>query len=234
MYVRSVSISFILELTSSFRSQKARDPRFDSLSGNFKPDLFRTGYTFLAAAQTTELETLRKTAIAARKNPVLPDEEKEKIEAALTRMESREVSRKTKEREGEAMKKWKKDEAQKREGGKKEFYLKKCESLVLVARCHVDGLMTWIVISGSKGGAAQGQVRCAVAGQEAVAQGGREEAADYGAEGQEAAAESALIGTCSFSCASNSYFPRRQRDRRPWESSESAVGPGVAERGGSG
>lgn len=107
------------------RLQKVRDPRFDALSGQFKPDLFRSSYAFLADAQTSELATLKKTAAAARKNVVLPQEEKDKIEAALTRMESREVARRTKEREGDALKDWKKAEEKKRGDGKKEFYLKK-------------------------------------------------------------------------------------------------------------
>ena len=55
----------------------------------------------------------------------LPEEEKEKIEAALVRAQSREVVRRTKEREGEALREWKRDEEKKVEGGKKKFYLKK-------------------------------------------------------------------------------------------------------------
>ncbi|KAI5478141.1 hypothetical protein MNV49_005405 [Pseudohyphozyma bogoriensis] len=119
---------------------KARDPRFDSLSGSFKPDLFATSYSFLAKNQTSELEALRKTAAAARKNHMLPSDEKERIEGALQRMESREVSRKTKEREGEAMRSWKKEEKQKREGGKKEFWLKKSEQKQVFLKAKYDAL----------------------------------------------------------------------------------------------
>ena len=71
---------------------------------------------------------MKKTALAARKNHMLPQEEKDAIEDALTRMTSREVSRKNKEREAEALRKWKKEEEEKRKGGKKEWHLKKCES----------------------------------------------------------------------------------------------------------
>ena len=70
---------------------------------------------------------------------VLPEEEKEKIEAALTRMESREVSRRTKERESDALTAWKKEEAKKRGDGKKEFYLKKGSPC---APSHHEGSMT--------------------------------------------------------------------------------------------
>lgn len=67
---------------------------------------------------------------------MLDEEEKERIEGALVRMESREVSRRTKEREGDALKAWKKEEEKKREGGKKEFYLKKGE---------FDSRVAWVI-----------------------------------------------------------------------------------------
>lgn len=104
---------------------KARDPRFDSLSGSFKPDLFSTSYSFLSQSQASELEQLKKTAAAARKNQLLPQEEKDRIEEALQRMQSREVSRKQKERDAEALRTWKREEQNKRKEGKKEFHLKR-------------------------------------------------------------------------------------------------------------
>lgn len=119
---------------------------------------------------------------------MLPEEDKEKIEAALMRMESREVARRTKEREGDALKEWKKVEEKKREGGKKEFYLKKCELAVLRWRRGESMLIFrgFAISSGPKGGVAQSQVRHAVQGQEAAAQGGREEEEEDGPVGQEA------------------------------------------------
>ena len=71
---------------------------------------------------------------------MLPEEEKEKIEAALVRMQSREVARKTKEREGDALRDWKKEEEKKVEGGKKKFYLKKSESEAYCS-CREEKLM---------------------------------------------------------------------------------------------
>ena len=59
---------------------------------------------------------------------VLPEEEKEKIENALNRMQSRQVMKRTKERESDALRDWKKEEEKKRGEGKKEFYLKKGSS----------------------------------------------------------------------------------------------------------
>lgn len=56
---------------------------------------------------------------------MLPEEEKERIEAALVRMETREVVRKKKALEGTALREWKREEEKKRGEGKKEFWLKK-------------------------------------------------------------------------------------------------------------
>lgn len=76
----------------------------------------------------------------ARKSLVLPEEEKEAIENALTKMESKEVSRRTKDREGAAMREWKKEENKKRESGKKEFYLKKSEYFRSFCMCSRQDL----------------------------------------------------------------------------------------------
>ena len=105
---------------------KARDPRFDVLSGSVNKDLFRKSYSFLAEQHQQELETMRKAAAAARKNRQLPQEEKDRIDEALRRMENREVTRKNKDLQEEAMRQWKKEEADKRKEGKKAFFLKEC------------------------------------------------------------------------------------------------------------
>jgi len=83
---------------------------------------------------------MRETAKKARKSQILPDEDKEEIEAALRRMESKELARKNKEREGKALKEWKKEENQKRSEGKKEFYLKAGEWAVVPAARAVGGV----------------------------------------------------------------------------------------------
>ncbi|GAA5887921.1 hypothetical protein JCM5296_001497 [Sporobolomyces johnsonii] len=121
-------------------SIKARDPRFDALSGSVRSDLFQRSYSFLADQQKSELEAMRKTAAAARKNRLLPQEEKDRIEEALKRMENREVSRRNKEREAEALRKWKKEEQEKRKDGKKEFYLKNAEKKKLFLKAKFDEL----------------------------------------------------------------------------------------------
>ena len=89
-------------------------------------------------------------------------------------MESREVSRRTKEREGDALRAWKKEEAQKRGDGKKEFYLKKGSSLVSLRINWVTDLTRHD--RRAKGGDSAGQVRSFESRQEVVAQDGGEEA----------------------------------------------------------
>ncbi|TNY20443.1 hypothetical protein DMC30DRAFT_416996 [Rhodotorula diobovata] len=120
----------------------ARDPRFDALSGSVNPQLFKQSYGFLADKQRAELDTMRKTAEQARKNRTLPQEEKDRIEEALKRMENREVTRRMKEREQEAIKSWKKEEQDKRAQGKKAFYLKESERKKLFLKAKFDELST--------------------------------------------------------------------------------------------
>ncbi|GAA5843293.1 hypothetical protein JCM9279_002053 [Rhodotorula babjevae] len=120
----------------------ARDPRFDALSGSVNPHLFKQSYGFLADKQRAELDTMRKTAQQARRNRALPEEEKERIDEALRRMENRDVTRKMKEREQEAMKSWKKEEQDKRAQGKKAFYLKESERKKLFLKAKFDELST--------------------------------------------------------------------------------------------
>ena len=100
------------------------------------PTLFRASYSFLRDAQTAELTALRATAKSVRSNPVVPEEEAEKVEAALRRMESREVERTKRERDEKALRGWKKEEMGKRGEGKKEFWLKKGASWSRLSRLY--------------------------------------------------------------------------------------------------
>lgn len=105
-------------------------------------------------------------------------------------MESRDVSRRTKEREGVALKEWKKEEGKKREEGKKEFWLKKCLLFfsvffhTSVLSLFADGPLD--VTSGSKSGSTQIKVRRFGDRQETVEKVGRKETKKDCSEGQEA------------------------------------------------
>ncbi|GAA5938272.1 uncharacterized protein JCM15063_000687 [Sporobolomyces koalae] len=119
---------------------KARDPRFDSLSGSVNSELFNRSYSFLSGSLEKEVATLRATAVKARKNTQLPEEEKEKIEDSLRRMENRLVERKRKDREQGALKEWKKEEKEKRQQGKGAFYLKEADKKKLYLKAKFDEL----------------------------------------------------------------------------------------------
>ncbi|KAL8287420.1 hypothetical protein RQP46_003278 [Phenoliferia psychrophenolica] len=121
-------------------ANKARDPRFDSLSGAVNPTLFRASYSFLRDAQTAELTALRATAKSVRSNPLVAEEEAEKVEAALRRMESREVERTRRERDEKALRGWNKEEMGKRTEGKKEFWLKKADKKAVLLKAKYDTL----------------------------------------------------------------------------------------------
>ncbi|KAK4703840.1 ribosomal RNA-processing protein 36, partial [Phenoliferia sp. Uapishka_3] len=123
-------------------ANRARDPRFDSLSGSFSPTLFKNSYSFLRDSQTSELEALRKTAKLVRGNVAVDEAEKEKVEKALMRMESREVERGRRERDEGALRGWKKEERTKRDSGKKEFWLKKCQLFLALGRLSRVLLLT--------------------------------------------------------------------------------------------
>ncbi|SGY15065.1 BQ5605_C013g07230 [Microbotryum silenes-dioicae] len=129
----------LILLPSFITLQKARDPRFDPLSGNIKSDLFSRSYGFLVDQQTAELEALRKTVALVRKKGG-SEEEKERMEDALQRMESREISRKNKARDQEALRAWKKEELEKRQQGKQAFHLKSAERKALLLKAKFDVL----------------------------------------------------------------------------------------------
>ncbi|KAM0748156.1 DUF947-domain-containing protein [Meredithblackwellia eburnea MCA 4105] len=117
--------------------KKSRDPRFSSLSGQVNPSLFRQSYSFLASSQSAELASLRTLAA----NPKLASEERDRVEATLRRMESREVERRKRDLEERAVGEWKREERRKREQqGKKGFWLKDSDKKALILKARFDAL----------------------------------------------------------------------------------------------
>ncbi|GAA6039237.1 hypothetical protein JCM8097_003220 [Rhodosporidiobolus ruineniae] len=119
---------------------QARDPRFDSLSGAVRTDLFKNSYGFLVDKQRAELDEMRKTVAAAKKKRNIPPDTMLELEESLRRMENREVTRRTKEREQEAVAKWKREEKAKQKEGKKAFHLKNSAKKELFAKAKFDEL----------------------------------------------------------------------------------------------
>ncbi|GAO51504.1 hypothetical protein G7K_5603-t1 [Saitoella complicata NRRL Y-17804] len=106
---------------------KARDPRFESLSGHFNEEAYRKNYSFLNDYRKDEINMLKGT-MKKIKDP----EEKAKLEKTLTSMQSREQARKNQEHAREVIKEHNKSERAMVKEGKKPFFLKKTDQKKLV------------------------------------------------------------------------------------------------------
>ena len=99
-----------------------RDPRFDPLTGPVDNNHIKQNYDFLSTYRTSEISQL-KAAIRASKNV----DEREKLQKALKRMESRRQAADAREREQKVIREHRKEEKAKVKEGKKPFYLKEGE-----------------------------------------------------------------------------------------------------------
>lgn len=108
-----------------------RDPRFDPLAGPVDDNRIKQNYDFLSSYRSSEISQL-KSAIRASRTA----DEKEKLQKALRRMESRRQVEEAKEREQKVIREHRKEEKVKVQEGKKPFYLKEGEvkKRALVAR----------------------------------------------------------------------------------------------------
>jgi ribosomal RNA-processing protein 36 len=101
---------------------KARDPRFDAAVGSLREDKFRRAYAFLDDYRESEMKDLR-TALKKTKDPV----QKEELQRALLRMESRKKAQDRKDREVALLEEHRAKEKELVSKGKKPFFLKKSE-----------------------------------------------------------------------------------------------------------
>lgn len=112
---------FLRKVIASKKTMR-RDPRFDDLSGEFKPEVFVNTYKFLDDIKKKEKEIVQKKLRKVR-DPEL----KEKLQKLIHKMDQQEEAaqrkQKLREREMEYKKKLREDARQ----GKKPFYLKKGE-----------------------------------------------------------------------------------------------------------
>ncbi|KAJ1944115.1 rRNA biogenesis protein rrp36, partial [Linderina macrospora] len=101
---------------------QTRDPRFDSLSGNFNEDLFEKSYGFLDAQRNEELESLKQQARKLRNSD---PNEAERIQKLVNSMQSREASKKQRKHMQELKRTHKKKEMEAAKQGKMPYFLKK-------------------------------------------------------------------------------------------------------------
>ncbi|KAI0825062.1 hypothetical protein BC628DRAFT_1489006 [Trametes gibbosa] len=125
-----------------------RDPRFLPVSGEFDPRRFHTQYGFLSDMHKEEMKTLRENLKRARKllinSPHDLREEREaevqRLERAVKRAEST-VNRDRQEKvQLEALGKAKKEEREKRQDGKKAWFMKDADKKEFLLKAKYDAL----------------------------------------------------------------------------------------------
>jgi len=127
---------------------EVRDPRFSQLTGEFNATKFQNHYKFLSDMRQGELATLRDNLKRARK-PLASspqhlrserEEEVERLALAAKRAESS-VNRDKRERvEQEALSAITKEERNKRQQGKKPFWLKDAEKKKVFLKARYDAM----------------------------------------------------------------------------------------------
>ncbi|XP_068531566.1 ribosomal RNA processing protein 36 homolog [Anas acuta] len=99
-----------------------RDPRFDDLSGEYKPEVFMKTYSFLDAIKKQEKEMIQKQLKKCR-----DAEQKEKLQQLLNRMTQQEQAQKKQQKQRERELSFKRRQRELAKQGKKPFFLKKSE-----------------------------------------------------------------------------------------------------------
>ncbi|KAH9050445.1 hypothetical protein EDB84DRAFT_374569 [Lactarius hengduanensis] len=123
-----------------------RDPRFSQLSGGFDATKFRSHYNFLSDMRQGELKTLRENLKRARKllasspRDLRPEREAEveRLALAVKRGESSVNKDKREKVEQEALGAIAKEERDKRQEGKKAYWLKNAEKKKLLLKARYD------------------------------------------------------------------------------------------------
>ncbi|CAH2246038.1 ribosomal RNA processing 36 homolog [Pelobates cultripes] len=102
------------------KKELRRDPRFDDLSGDYKPEVFEKTYSFLDDIKKCEKEIVQKKLRKVRNTEV-----KEKLEQLLLRMDQQERANQKQQKLRERELEFKRQQREKAQQGKKPFYLKK-------------------------------------------------------------------------------------------------------------
>lgn len=100
----------------------SRDPRFDDLSGEYKPEIFNKTYKFIDVIREKETKIVKK-----KLKKVKSDSKKEELKALLKRMENQQRARQRQELEKEKELQFKRKQRELVGQGHKPFYLKKSD-----------------------------------------------------------------------------------------------------------
>lgn len=104
-------------------TRSPRDPRFESLLGPLNEQKIKSNYAFLEGYRDSEIRDLKRQI----KTPKLPEEKKDALKKEVLRMESRRKAQERKDAEQEVVRRHRREEKAKVEGGKTPFYLKRGE-----------------------------------------------------------------------------------------------------------
>ncbi|KAL6469096.1 hypothetical protein MHYP_G00226200 [Metynnis hypsauchen] len=99
-----------------------RDPRFDDLSGDFRPEVFKQTYKFVDEIRQREAQTVMKKLKKVKSNT-----EREKLKSLLKRMKNQERAQKKQEQQREKELQFKRKQRELVGQGHRPFYLKKSD-----------------------------------------------------------------------------------------------------------
>ncbi|XP_071359267.1 ribosomal RNA processing protein 36 homolog [Trachinotus anak] len=105
------------------RKPTLRDPRFDDLSGEYKPEIFEKTYKFINDIKEREKEMVQKQLKRTKTN----NQRREKLQFLLKRMENQERARKSREQQRERELQFKRQQRERASQGAHPFFLKKSE-----------------------------------------------------------------------------------------------------------
>ncbi|XP_029284466.1 ribosomal RNA processing protein 36 homolog [Cottoperca gobio] len=108
----------------SVKKPTLRDPRFDDLSGEYKPEIFEMTYKFINDIKHREKEIVQKQLKKTKTNNNNNIQRKEKLQFLLKRMENQERARKSREEERERELQFKRQQRERATQGDRPFFLK--------------------------------------------------------------------------------------------------------------
>ncbi|XP_067834126.1 ribosomal RNA processing protein 36 homolog [Heptranchias perlo] len=104
------------------KKRMVRDPRFDDLSGEYKPEIFDQTYAFLSDVRNNEEEIIKKK-LKKMRNP----KKKQELEYLLQRMIHQDKAQENKRLQRERLKEFKQKQRERVHQGSRPFFLKKSE-----------------------------------------------------------------------------------------------------------
>ncbi|CAL8334175.1 unnamed protein product [Lota lota] len=114
-------VPFLREVVAVKKSVR-RDPRFDDLSGEYKPEIFEKTYRFINDIRSSEKEAVKKMLKTSQRSS-----KKEQLRSLVLRMENQERSRRSQEMQREKELEFKRKQKEQAALGLQPFYLNKGE-----------------------------------------------------------------------------------------------------------